>query len=66
MSDFQLPKTVLSRNGKKKGRVTGGTRLCGLEGCRGLQIGVRWPDGKLTWPCSKGLKEIDSETWQIE
>jgi len=37
--------------------ATGSTRYCALEGCNGDRIYVRWPDGKLTMPCSKGLIE---------
>jgi len=46
---------VLSRGRRARGRTTGGVRPCTLEGCLGLRIGVRWPDGKLTWPCSEGM-----------
>jgi len=46
---------LFSRDRKLKGHTTGGFRLCRLEGCGGLRIGVRWPDKKITWPCSKGL-----------
>jgi len=46
---------VLSRDGRARGRTTGSLRSCTLEGCRGLRIGVRWPDGRLTWPCSEGM-----------
>ena len=46
---------VYDRAGKIKGRTTGSNRFCRLEGCPGTRIGVRWPDGKITWPCSKGI-----------
>ena len=48
-------KIIVSRDGKETGRTTGGTRPCPVEGCRGVRIGVRWEDGKLTWPCSAGM-----------
>lgn len=38
-----------------RGVTTGITKVCMLEGCSGARIGVRWPDGKITWPCSKGM-----------
>lgn len=60
-----FPTTVLSRDGHTEGKPTGGTRSCTLEGCRGNRIGVRWPDGKLTWPCSKGMSNNGS-TWKID
>jgi hypothetical protein len=50
---------VASRPTKGKtpvcGIATGGERSCQLEGCRGVRCAVRWPDGKLTWPCSAGI-----------
>jgi hypothetical protein len=49
------PEFVVSRDGNDKGRLTGGSRNCRLEGCTGRRLEVRWPDGKLTWPCSKGM-----------
>ena len=39
----------------RPGRVTGGARRCQLEGCLGRRIGVRWPDGRITWPCTRGM-----------
>ena len=51
----ELPNVVFSRDRNTKGKPTGGTRTCQMEGCRGQRIGVRWPNGKLTWPCSKGM-----------
>lgn len=57
---------VLSRDGTEKGYCTGGSRRCRMEGCGGKQIGVRWEDGKLTWPCSKGMTwDDDKQSWQI-
>ena len=32
------------------------TRHCRLEGCTGLNLHVKWKNGKYTWPCTKGLK----------
>jgi hypothetical protein len=55
-----IPKFVISKNGKEKGTTTGGSRMCQLSGCGGLCIGVRWSDGKLTWPCSKGMSTTES------
>jgi hypothetical protein len=53
MSKFYCEK-VRSRDGRLTGRVRG-ERGCKLAGCRGLQLAVRWSDGKLTWPCTKSL-----------
>jgi hypothetical protein len=50
-----IQKRVYARGGKRYGLATGTTRRCQLEGCCGTRLGVRWPDGKITWPCTKGL-----------
>ena len=54
----------LMRDGTTEGRVVG-YRDCTLEGCRGTRIGVRWPDGKLTWPCSKGCTTTHGGIWKV-
>lgn len=65
------PKFVLSRCGTLKGETTGSVRCCRLEGCGGACIGVRWPKepgqkrAKVTFPCSKGMKTVNTTTWQI-
>jgi len=63
---FVVPEIVLSRDMKLTGTCTGGTRRCPLDGCTGLRVGVRWPDGKLTWPCTKGMRKLSPEKWKIE
>ena len=57
--------TILSRDGKFKGHYTGGSRVCRLEGCRGQLQGVRWNDGKLTFPCSSAIVIISNNTHKI-
>ena len=56
---------VWDREGRERGLRTGGIRHCALEGCTGVRVGVRWPDGKLTWPCTKGLHQRLDGDWQI-
>lgn len=52
-----LPKRVYCVGRKFYGIPTGKVRPCQqVEGCRGRQIQVRWPDGKTTWPCGRGMK----------
>jgi hypothetical protein len=46
---------VYSRDGELLGVMTGSTRSCAMGGCTGTRIYVRWPDGHVTYPCSKGL-----------
>ena len=51
-----------SSTGKTIGAFTGHTKACTLGGCRGVRLRVKWPDGKYTWPCSKGLGTPTSGT----
>lgn len=51
-----LPVVVISRDGKDRGIPTGGEYPCRMEGCRGQRIGVRWPDGSHTFPCTKAME----------
>ncbi len=50
---------MLNRDGSLKGEIVG-TRRCNLTGCTGIGYIVRWPDGKRTYPCSKGCVDTDS------
>jgi hypothetical protein len=60
---------VISRTGKQSGRLTGTRRLCSLEGCRGERLTVRWNNGKISYPCTKGMTLNESKTgtffWRI-
>ena len=48
---------ILARKGcRMVGRSTGTFRPCTLEGCSGLRVGVRWRNGRLTWPCTGGME----------
>jgi hypothetical protein len=46
------------------GQTTGATRPCRLEGCCGVRMVVKWEDGQVTYPCSKGMVWRDS-AWHI-
>lgn len=50
---------------RHRGRLTGGTRLCQMDGCGGTRYGVRWPNGRITWPCVKGMKARKNGDWEI-
>lgn len=63
MTTIQKGERVLSQGGEE-GSTTGTSRSCTMEGCRGIRIGVRWPDGKTTWPCTKGMIH-DGDGWRI-
>ena len=56
---------VLSRDGKLKGKLTGGERVCQMESCGGIRYGVRWEDGTLTFPCSAGLRWVSNTKLRI-
>lgn len=56
---------VWNRDGTQRGVRTGATRVCSMEGCTGERIVVRWPDGKITYPCSKGMFERRDGAMQI-
>ncbi len=50
---------VYSRDRKEFGFLTRGLpRRCIMEGCSGVRLGVRWSDGKLTFPCTSGMKQF--------
>lgn len=55
---------VYSADGKVVGKTTGGEYPCRMEGCRGTRLGVRWPDGKITYPCSNGMN-FTRKGWRI-
>ena len=54
---------VLNYGGDTAGILTGGQRPCTLEGCTGLRLATRWPDGRITFPCTKGM-DFDSYRWE--
>lgn len=48
------------------GVLTGGKRVCTLEGCRGRRLGVRWRSGKVTFPCARGMTIVHGGNgWRI-
>ncbi len=63
------PKYVYGRVGTDfetvKGELTGGQHHCALEGCNGRRLAVRWPDGKRSFPCTRGMGVRPDGEWQI-
>lgn len=59
------PKYVYCRGGGERGELTGVQRRCAMAGCIGRAIGVRWPDGKVTWNCSKNLTLRDDGQYEL-
>lgn len=63
---FKPDQTVISRDGTERGKTTGAHYHCSMEGCTGHRVVVRWADGKITRPCSKGmLLDENTDTWKI-
>lgn len=58
-------KHVWARGGKECGNVVGRGGPCRLEGCTGWRVSVRWPNGKLTRPCTKGMFTRSDGDYQI-
>lgn len=57
---------MLDRTGTETGEIKKlNCYPCRMEGCTGVRIHVKWPDGRRTYPCSKGCKVIDDDTLQI-
>ena len=54
---------VLTARSASVGILTGGHRPCALDGCTGLRLATRWPDGRLTFPCTKGMA-FDPNRWE--
>lgn len=68
VADFQaspFQQRVFSTDGSTFGILTGGSRRCRMEGCLGRSLAVRWQDGQLTYPCSKGLIDLSSGSMQV-
>jgi hypothetical protein len=67
-ADFQASspqQRVFSTDGITFGILTGGSRRCRMEGCLGRSLAVRWQDGQLSYPCSKGLIDHSSGSLQV-
>jgi len=59
-------KLVYSRDGKQKGRVLDGERICKMDGCSGIRLAVRWfRDLHISWPCVNGMTVRPDGQWQI-
>lgn len=57
---------VISRDAKHTGETTGGHYHCTLECCKGDRIAVRWDNGRITFPCTKGMTLVNrGKVWKI-
>ena len=65
-SGLKRGEKVLARDATISGRATGGGYPCRLESCPGTRAGVRWSDGTITFPCTRGMYwDEDREGWRI-
>jgi len=55
METFENVTTIINRDGKQKGTLTGGKHICPMAGCTGVRLSAKWADGHYTFPCTKGL-----------
>lgn len=46
---------VYSKDGTEVGVNITTPYRCRMEGCLGMKMTVKWPDGKYTRPCTKGM-----------
>ena len=56
---------VYAQGGEEFGIATGKWHHCRLHGCTGARITVRWSDGKITYPCTKGMSIREDGCYQI-
>lgn len=57
--------TVYSADGSAKGVAKAGGYRCQMEGCTGKRLAVKWPDGTVTRPCTKGMLTRPDGSLQI-
>lgn len=58
-------KFIINSGGNEIGKVLYFGHPCELEDCNGALFSVKWADGEVTFPCSKGLEILDEETAKI-
>jgi hypothetical protein len=75
MADIQLIEEMFSiergikvwdREGSEVGFATGGVAGCAMEGCHGVRVNVRWPDGELSKPCTTDMHERKDGGLQLD
>lgn len=57
--------TVCDRHGTETGRIVGRPSFCRMEGCGGVRLRVRWPDGQLTSVCTEDMFRRADGRWQL-
>lgn len=56
---------VMARDASQTGQLTGSRSACALAGCRGARLTVQWPDGRRSFPCTKGMDYDPERGWVI-
>ena len=56
---------VWDRNMTEKGLTTGASPPCRQVECIGQRLYVKWPDGSITAPCTKGMYRSEKGEWVI-
>jgi hypothetical protein len=64
-SAFKKGTSVLSRDGKEQGEMSGSTHRCQMEGCLGVRVSVKWSNGQYTYPCSKGMVKESNGSYKL-
>lgn len=62
---FSKGMQIRARNDVESGLSTGSTHRCRMAGCTGLRVTVRWKNGKVTHPCSKGMELLSDGSARI-
>lgn len=63
---MEMEMNILSRSGNMRGEIVNPMwQKCRMEGCTGWRMRVKWENGEVTCPCSKGCKTLDEHTLQI-
>ena len=67
MKTLQQPaqETVYNADGSLAGLASWNRYRCQMSGCTGQRVPVKWPDGQVTRPCSKGLFSRPDGAFQI-
>jgi hypothetical protein len=59
----KIPQRVWNRGGRYSGQIIkANARVCA---CGGKRVSVRWPDGKITYPCRDAIRTRPDGDWQI-
>lgn len=57
--------SVFNKDATIEGKAGASRYRCQMEGCTGQRMTVKWPDGKVTRPCTKGMFTRPDGAWQI-